>query len=237
MGDDVHLGSRRLLQTFLTGVIAILPLALSLAILIWLVKTLHDIAGPYSLFGAMLRTAGMSIVGCEITAYFFGLIAVALMILGLGVVIERGSFICWRHTMDEALHRVPVFGTVYDASQQMTSMFDRKPQVQQNMAPVMCFFGDDHCAATPALMPTAELVRIGGIDYHVVLILKAPIPFGGTLVCVRADWVKPAECGFEEMVGVYMSMGVTAPKCLADDGRRIPEQSPISTSNQDRGTT
>src|SRR5262245_51028428 len=218
--DRLPFNSKRLTQTFVTGFIAILPLVLTLAVLIWLVRLLHDLAGPDSLCGSVLRSAGMSVVACDITAYIIGLIGAALMIFGLGVIIESGSLLRWRRTMDEALHRVPVFGTVYDASKQMTSMFDRKPDTRQNMVPVVCFFGDDRSAATPALMPTAELVRIGGIDYHVVMIPRAPIPFGGALVCVKANWVQVAECGFEELVGVYMSMGVTAPKSLGDDGRK-----------------
>jgi uncharacterized membrane protein len=224
--SSLRFTSRRLTQTFITGVIAILPLALTLAVLLWLVKLLHDLAGPNSLCGSMLRSMGMSVVACDITAYILGLIAAALMILGLGVIIESGSLLRWRRTMDEALHRVPVFGTVYDASKQMTSMFERKPDAGQNMSPVICFFGDDRSAATPALMPTAELVRLGGIDYHVVMIPTAPVPFGGALICVKASWVQPAECGFEELVGVYMSMGVTAPRCLGG-GRKELEQSPV----------
>src|SRR5262245_7609678 len=133
--SSIRFTSRRLTQTFLTGVIAILPLALTLAVLLWLVRLLHDLAGPSSLCGSVLRSMGMSLVACDITAYIIGLIAAALIILGLGVIIESGSLLRWRRTMDEALHRVPIFGTVYDASKQMTSMFDRKPDAGQNMSP------------------------------------------------------------------------------------------------------
>ncbi len=226
--DLASFNRKRLTQTFITGVIAILPLALTLAVLVWLVRLIHDLAGPYSLCGSVLRSIGMSIVACDITAYILGLIGVALMVLGLGVIIESGSLLRWRRSMDDVLHRVPVVGTVYDASKQMTSMFDRKPDARQNMAPVMCYFGDDRSAATPALIPTAELVRIGDIDYHVVMIPTAPVPFGGALVCVKASWVQPADCGFDELLGVYMSMGVTAPRSLGSDRQNKAEQSSIS---------
>src|SRR6478752_354114 len=162
--------SKHLMQTFLTGVIAVLPLALTLTVLIWLVGLLHDLAGPRSLCGKVLQSVGMSVVACDVTAYILGLIGAAVLIFLLGVIIESGSLPRWRRTMDDALHRVPIFGTVYDASKQMTSMFDRKPDSRQNMSPVICYFGDDRSAAVPALMPTADIVRLGGIDYHVVMI-------------------------------------------------------------------
>ena len=39
----------------------------------------------------------------------------------------------------------------------------------------------------------------------------APVPFGGALVYVPAEWVKSAEGGVERLMNVYVSMGVTRP--------------------------
>ena len=219
----------RVTQTFLTGVVAILPLALTVAVLLWVVGFVHNLAGPGSLCGTVLRSVGMSVVACDLTAYIIGLIVATLSVYLLGMLIENGGGHRWRNTMDEALHRVPVVGTVYDATKQLTSMFDRKQDARQSMTPVMCYFGDDRSAAIPALMPTPELVRLGGQEYRIVIIPTAPVPFGGALLCVKADWVQPAICGFEELVGVYMSMGVTAPKSLGDSGRDDNEPQPSST--------
>lgn len=226
----IRLHSRHLMQTFVTGVIAVLPLALTLAVLIWIVNLLHDLAGPNSLCGGVLRSAGMSVVACEVTAYILGLVGAVVFVFCLGAIIESGSLLRWRRTIDDALHAVPVFGTVYDASKQMTSMFERKPDARQSMVPVMCYFGDDRGAATPALMPTPELVRIDGNEYHVVMIPTAPVPFGGALVLVKSSWVVPAECGFEELVGVYMSMGVTAPRSLSLDAKAKEQADPAGSS-------
>ncbi len=211
-------GAERAMQTFLTGVIGILPLALTLAVLAWLVKFLHDLAGPSSLCGRVMRSVGMSVVACDMTAYVIGLIGALLSIYGLGVLVENGIGRRWSRAMDDALLHVPVLGTVYDASKQMTSLFDRKQDSKHSMTPVMCFLGDHRGVATPALMPTPELVRLDGNEYHVVMIPTAPVPFGGALLCVKAEWVTPANCGFDELVGIYMSMGVTAPRCLGSNG-------------------
>jgi len=209
----------RPLQTFVTGVIGILPLALTLAVLGWLVNLIHDLAGPESMCGRVMRSVGMSLVACDVLAYVIGLIGAGLAIYGLGVLVENGIGRRWTRTMDDALLHVPILGTVYDASKQMTSLFDRKQDSKQSMTPVLCFLGGD--VVTPALMPTPELVRMNGAEYHVVMIPTAPVPFGGALLCVKAEWVKPANCGFDELVGIYMSMGVTAPRSL---GRGEPAQ-------------
>ncbi len=223
---------QHLTQMFLTGVVAVLPLALTVIVLAWVVGLLHDLAGPTSLCGKVLQGVGLSVVACDVTAYVIGMIAAVLMILGLGAMIEHGAGNRWRTTFDEVMHKVPVLGTVYDASKQVTSIFDRKPDARQSMTPVMCYFGDSHDTGIPALMPTAELVHINGKDYHIVIIPTAPVPFGGALLCVRAEWVQPAGCGFEELVGVYMSMGVTAPRSLGQGNGEVshPIASPNSVS-------
>ena len=40
---------------------------------------------------------------------------------------------------------------------------------------------------------------------------SAPVPFGGALVYVPAAWIEPAEGGIDELMSVYVSMGITAP--------------------------
>ena len=218
-------GSRwkRITQSFLTGVVAILPLALTVAILAWVTSFLHDLAGPSSVCGRVLRSIGLSVVACDVTAYVIGLIGALALIYLLGVAVESGTVQRWGRTMEEALQHVPLLGTVYDASKQVTSIFDRTPDAKQSMTPVLCYFGEG--AWTPALMPTPELVHVDGLDYRVVLIPTAPVPFGGALLCVKADWVKPAACGFEELVGIYMSMGVTVPRCLGTKDGEASERS------------
>lgn len=208
---------QRLSRTYLTGILGVLPLALTLAVLAWLVVFLHNLVGPSSSFGQLLRSAGMTVSACEATAYVIGLVGVVLMIYLVGVLVERGPGSSLRLVVDSALDRVPVVNTVYDASKNLTSMFDRKQDSIEGMSPVMCYFGDDLSTGIPALMPTAKVIHMNGADYRVVIIPSAPVPFGGALLCVKAEWVKPATCSMDELLGIYMSMGMSAPTHLSED--------------------
>lgn len=228
--------SDRMLQTFLTGVVGLLPLAISLAVVAWIVVFLHDLIGPNSAFGGILRRVGMTVWSCELIAYGFGLAITVILVYAMGWWAETSAGGKWHEAMDNALQRVPVLGTVYDASKNVTSVFDRRKDSMQGMTPVMCYFGDGLGTATPALMPTQDVVRIGDIDYRIVIIPTAPVPFGGALLCVRADWVKPAECGLDDLIGIYMSMGVSAPRCLsqkdpASDGNHSATESHTPKGN------
>lgn len=74
-----------------------------------------------------------------------------------------------------------------------------------------CFFGGEGGAAVLGLMPSPDPVKIGEHDYVGLLVPSAPVPFGGALIYVPADWVKPADGGVERLMNVYVSMGVTPP--------------------------
>lgn len=207
--------SQRIMQTFLAGLFAILPLALMLFAIGWVTRLLHDLAGPYSIIGQILRSIGMTVTACEISAYVFGLAGAVLLVYGLGLLIEYGVGRHWNSMMDSTIRRIPILRTLYDASKNLSSVFDTRNDSLQGMIPVMCYFGDDHVVATPALMPRPDVLRIGDKDYRLVIIPSAPVPFGGALLCVKAEWVQPAECSLDELIGIYVSMGFSASECLA----------------------
>jgi uncharacterized membrane protein len=60
-------------------------------------------------------------------------------------------------------------------------------------------------------MPSPQPVIIGEYSYLGLLVPSAPVPFGGALIYVPTEWVKPAEGGVELLMSVYVSMGVTPP--------------------------
>ena len=57
--------------------------------------------------------------------------------------------------------------------------------------------------------------RWQGRPHLAVLIPTAPVPFGGGLLFVPAEWVVPAAVGAEALTSIYVSMGMTAPQFLA----------------------
>ena len=207
---------QRYSHPFITGVLGFLPLALTLAVLAWVIVFLHDLVGPSSSFGRILGSVGLSFVACEVIAYTFGLVGTLVVVYLFGVLVESGKAFRYQSVIEGAVNRIPLVGTIYDASKQLTNMFDRNNQDVGAMTPVLCFFGEGNAAATLALMPTSELIRFGNQDYHIVVIPTAPVPFGGALLFVPADRVKPAGCSFDGVINVFMSMGASAPDFLGE---------------------
>ena len=115
--------------------------------------------------------------------------------------------------------RAPIrtFGNVYDLAHRFVGMLDRKEQTDlKTMSPVWCFFGGESGTAVLALLPTPEQIFLGGQPCHIVMVPTAPVPFGGALFFVPAQWVKPASFGVEGLTSIYVSMGISAPQYFSD---------------------
>jgi uncharacterized membrane protein len=203
---------RNPLQTFLAGLLALLPLALTVAAVIWVGNLVHTLVGPGSSMGQLLVSIGLAFAMDEAGAYFLGFLVVILCIFVFGVLVQSGMKSRLQAMGDRVFRKVPFIGSLYDLSHRFISIFDRQEGKDiKNMSPVWCFFGGHGGTAVLALMPSDELVELNGRSYRAILVPTAPIPFGGGLLFVPAEWVLPAAFGVEAFTSVYVSMGVTAP--------------------------
>ena len=202
-------------RPFIVGVLGLLPLAITLGVLAWMVGFLHDLAGPKSVFGGLLRSIGLSVVSSEVIAYVIGLVSTLAVVYLIGVLLQSGATSRLQTAIEGALQQLPVVSSIYETSKHLRSMFERKDTAMQAMMPVLCRFGGPGGTAALALMPSPERIRIDGREYCAVIIPTAPVPFGGALLYVPAEWVQPAECSVRGLVSVYMSMGVSSAEQLS----------------------
>lgn len=191
---------------------ALLPLILTVAVTGWVVSLLNQYVGPSSSFGRVLVSLGIGVGAQSFAPYVIGLLALLLAIYILGLLFESriGDFLS--AIMDRAIARIPIIGSVYELSKRFTSIVDTKNGGDlKSMTPVWCFFGGEPGAAVLALLPSARPVAIGANEYVGILIPSAPVPVGGALIYVPQTWIRPAEGGVDELMSVYVSMGVTPP--------------------------
>jgi len=177
----------------------------------WLVTFLGNLFGPTSKFGWILTSVGAGL-GVSMPPYMVGLLIMVAAIFGLGLLVESrlGSWVT--NTLEAMIARIPLISQVYDLTKRFTSIVDSKEGANlTGMSPVWCFFGGEPGAAVLALLPTSKLVTIGDNEYVAIMVPSAPVPFGGALIYVPSNWVRPAEGGVDELVSVYVSMGVNPP--------------------------
>jgi uncharacterized membrane protein len=197
--------------TWLAGLLALLPLALSLALLGWVVSLLNRLIGPSSTVGKLFAGLGQPFVSSQELAWLLGTVALVVALYPLGLAVQLGLKGPLSRLFDYTLRRIPLIGPLYGLADRFVGLLDKKEDADlAAMSPVWCFFGGDGTAVL-ALLPNPQPIEIDGRAYHAILVPTAPVPVGGGLLYVPVEWVKPADMGMDRFTSIYVSMGITPP--------------------------
>jgi uncharacterized membrane protein len=203
--------ARHTLRIFLTGLLAALPLAATVLIFVWGARVLYAWLGPGSFVGGLLIALGLGGTGSEVVGYLLGLGIVLLAIFALGLLVQTRLRGVLGRSFNSVMQRIPLVRNVYDLIRKFVDLVaQRDPSGARSMSPVWLRFGGPGGAMVLGLLSSPEPVMVGGHTYLAVLVPTAPLPVGGGLIFVPADWVTPAELGMEALTSIYVSMGVTA---------------------------
>jgi uncharacterized membrane protein len=208
---------RRIGSCFLAGLLAILPVVLTVGVVVWVASFVEGYLGPGTLFGRALTSVGLKVGGDKIVAYAVGWVFVLATIFILGVVVQLGAQRFFQRLLDAVLLRIPLIGSIYGTSKQVVDMFDRKKGAElQGMSVVFCSLGVAGGPGVLALMPSPQQFHIDGRPYHVVIIPTAPVPFGGGLLFMPVELVRPSTISVDGLMSIYVSMGVTTGQFLTE---------------------
>ncbi|GAB3375924.1 DUF502 domain-containing protein [Azotobacter armeniacus] len=213
---------KSIFATWLTGLLALLPLTLTLVLLAWIISLLNRLIGPSTLAGQISAGLGQYFVSNPSLAYLFGGLVLLACLYPLGLAVQLGLRRPLARLIDVTLRRTPLIGQLYNLADRFVALLDKNnnPDIGA-MSPVWCFFGGDG-AAVLALQPSPTPIEIEGRSYHAILVPTAPIPVGGGLLYVPVEWVRPAHMGIEELTSIYVSMGLTPPsKAKARRGQTL----------------
>lgn len=214
---------KRLLTTWLAGLLALLPLLLTVSLLVWVVGLLHTYLGPGSLVGRFFSLFGKAFFQHPALEYLAGSLILILVIYPLGLAVQSRLQKPLAALVDRTLRRLPLVGSIYNLADRFVGLLDQKQDTDiAAMSPVWCLFGGEG-AAVLALLPNPVPVSIDGRDYVAILVPTAPVPIGGGLLYVPKDWVRPANMGVERLTSIYVSMGIVLPPALV---RRAAAQDP-----------
>jgi uncharacterized membrane protein len=216
MSELFHSAWRTLVRYFLAGVLAILPLVVTVAVVLWVSNFLTKILGPETWIGRVLREIGVTILPQSTSSYVGGWLVVLLVIIAMGMVFEMGAKTLFARFLERMFGKIPLIGSIYRTSQQVVEMLDTSnKEAIKGMSAVYCFFGSRNGPTILAFLVSSERFRIGERDYFIVMIPTAPVPFGGAMIMVPVDLVEPANLPIDAMMSIYLSMGVTAPDFIA----------------------
>jgi uncharacterized membrane protein len=222
-------------RLFMSGLLAVLPLVLTVAIVGWVAGILRDYLGPNTTVGGLLSYLGVQLGSNAqgTAAYLLGIVIVLFAILGLGILFELGAKQIFQVTLEWLLRRIPLVGSLYGSLRQLVELFDKSEQTElKAMGVVYCHFGTAQGPGVLALMPSPEAIEIDGTKFYVVIIPTAPVPFGGGLIFFPVEQVKPIDMSVDNFVSIYVSMGVTTPEFFSKNAlKKIVKSMPTVASS------
>jgi uncharacterized membrane protein len=196
---------------FLAGLLIILPVVVTVAVVAWVVDFIVRYIGPNTVLGGYLSELGIYVSGESPLTYAVGWIVVLGVIFSIGILAQLGLHGLFQRMADAVFARIPLVSSVYSTSRQMIEMLGRKDDAQlAGMKAVFCLMGKESKTALLALLVSPDRYQLHGQEYYVVIIPTAPVPFGGALLFVPVDSVVPAEMSVEGLISIYVSMGVSA---------------------------
>jgi len=211
----VNLTFRRAVSIFLAGLLAILPVMITVVVVAWVADLVTKLLGPTTLLGQAIRGLGLTFVSDSRVAYTLGAALVLAGVFLVGIAVEAGARNLLQRLADRLLQRIPIIGSVYGTSKQLVAMLDKKADdPMKGMKAVFCFFGRETGVGVLGLLVSGQRFSINGRDYHVVIVPTAPVPIGGGLLFVPAEMVQPTDLTVEALMSIYVSMGLSASQFL-----------------------
>jgi uncharacterized membrane protein len=203
---------RSLLGTWIAGLLALLPLVLTLLLLAWMAKLVHVYLGPGSPLGRFFVLLGQPFVAHPALEYFAGFLLLLLVVYPLGLLVQSRLQKPLGRFVEASIRRIPLVGSLYALADRFVGLLDQRQGGDISaMRPVWCFFGEGSVAVL-ALLPNPAPIDIEGSPYLAVLVPTAPVPIGGGLLYVPVDRVRPARIGVEQVTSIYLSMGMVQPE-------------------------
>ncbi|MBT6642125.1 MAG: DUF502 domain-containing protein, partial [Planctomycetaceae bacterium] len=167
---------RRLTGFFIGGILAILPIVITVAVVVWVVEYIEYICGPETFIGRQLTAIGMQVGKDASTPYFLGWSVVIIVVFAVGLLVELGAKKWIGKTVESAFKRIPLVGSIYSTSRQMIDMIGpSENDAMKGMTPVFCSFGKDSPSRVLALLVSPERYSVLERDHLIVIIPTAPV--------------------------------------------------------------
>ncbi len=215
MNENTRKAFRRALGAFLTGLLFLLPIILTIVILDWVSGYVASALGPDSLIGGALTSGGTALVGRErrVLGFIVALAMLIAAIAALGAIVQTRAKKRIEEALDRMIDHVPLLRSVYRPIAQLVRMLGPSEDNQlKAMRVIACRFGEERGADVLALLASTTPIMVEGEPRYVVYLPTAPFPGNGGLVMVPASGVRfLPELTVEDLVRTYVSFGTLVP--------------------------
>jgi len=198
---------------FIYGVITLLPLSITFAILGWIVFQLYSAFGKSSWIGNMLgKFAAWIDFPLELTLFVSYAFAI-LIIAFFGFLVRRYAKIRIAENIKMLFEHFPVVNTVYNTAEQVVNLVRKDEHLGKFGEIVLIKHAN---ILVIAILAGRQPVIIDGIPYVLIFFPSTPVPATGFNYFVPVDDVYTCSLNFEQMTKIIVSLGSMGPEVLHD---------------------
>lgn len=216
------------ISTFLSGWFAILPIVLTIMIVIWVADQLGAFLGPESLIGGALERVGGRLLPDSaggLLATALGWVIVLAGIWALGVLIKSTAKHRVQRFLKSMMDRIPIVSSLYSTAAQLVGMLQKDDDSDlKAMRAVYCSFGREHGVGFLGLLTSAETYDFADQKCWIVYVPTSPVPMTGGLMFVPVDSCREIEMTAEQVMRVYLSLGILAAEVVPKEYRVTVDQ-------------
>jgi uncharacterized membrane protein len=194
---------RKILVLTMRGLVTVLPLALTVYVIWWLVQTVENILRRLLI--------GLGVISPAHYWPGLGLVTAFVLLLAVGALVNAYAGKLVLNFWDELLGRIPVVKTLYGGFRDVVSMLPSGTGEKRDLQRVvLARFADAHAIGfvTREDVPTA-LEAHGGADW-VTVYFPMSYAFGGYTIYLPRERLTPLDIPVEEAMRLAITAGLTA---------------------------
>jgi len=196
----------RLERYFITGLVALLPLLVTLWILAWLY------AQALWLFSGLLRLFGVTLPAwLEPFLPVFGVAVAVLFVVLVGLAVSHWVGRRAMEALERLFIRVPLVGEIYRAVKQVASGLFGRSELQFSRAALIEYPRRGVYALCFVVRPVGSRFPPLPSGYSVVVVPTSPVPASGFVLVVPDEELVPLEIGVDDAVRFVVSAGFILP--------------------------
>ena len=190
---------RKLAGTFFTGLIAVLPILVTIALVMWLIRAAESVLGGVLsiVLPGSFYLPGMGLVLAVAIIFLVG--------LGLQGVMFR-QVLLW---LEEAINRIPLIKTVYGAVRDLTGLMGNKGE--RRFTEVVMVALPNVPIRLVGFITVDSLAAAGlpGTAEDVAVYLPMSYQIGGYTLLLPRSYLTPLDMGFEEAMRFVITAGIS----------------------------
>jgi len=199
---------------FFYGMITLLPLFITFAILGWAVYQLNTALGKSSWIGSILGKLSKLIGFPHELTLFTSYLIVILFIALFGYLIRRYAKIRIGENLKHIFEHFPVVNVLYNTAEQVVGLVGKRDKELGKFGEIVLIKHANIYVI--AILAGRQLIMINNIPHVLVFFPSTPVPATGFTYFVPVEDVLTCELNFEQVTKILISLGAMGPEVLRD---------------------